>query len=233
MEEYQYWGEIGYAAAWDQQKALFNARLEAKKGKNDLPDVFVFCEHPSVYTLGKSGLEENLLVGNQLLKAKGVEFFHTDRGGDITYHGPGQIVCYPILDLEHYGIGLRQYLHFLEEAVILFLEEFGVKGERLDGATGVWIDPQVPGRARKICAMGVRSSRFVTMHGLALNINTDLSFYEMINPCGFTDKGVTSLMHETNQVQDMEKCREILYSKMVQLFHPVVELGPTKRIGST
>jgi lipoyl(octanoyl) transferase len=213
------WGTVEYAEAWNRQAELFNARIEAKKTQNDLPDLVVLCEHPHVYTLGKSGVIENLLASNQLLIDRGVSFFKTDRGGDITYHGPGQIVGYPIFDLEHFKIGLRQYLYNIEEAIILFLKEFNIKGERLAGATGVWIDVEVPGTTRKIAAMGVKSSRYVTMHGLALNINTDLSFFQMINPCGFTNKGVTSLSVETGKVQDMDFCRQLLFKKMTQVFN--------------
>jgi len=213
------WGMVEYAEAWNRQTDLFNARVEAKKTQNNLPDVVVLCEHPPVYTLGKSGVIENLLVSNQMLIDRGVSFFKTDRGGDITYHGPGQIVGYPIFDLEHFKIGLRQYLYNIEEAVILFLKEFNVKGERMEGATGVWIDVNEPGAPRKICAMGVKSSHFVTMHGLALNINTDLSYYQMINPCGFTNKGVTSLSVETGNEQDMDFCRNLLFEKMAQVFN--------------
>ncbi|HEY5498949.1 MAG TPA: lipoyl(octanoyl) transferase LipB [Bacteroidales bacterium] len=213
------WGMVEYAEAWNRQTELFNARVEAKKIQNNLPDLLVLCEHPPVYTLGKSGVIENLLASNQMLIDRSVSFFKTDRGGDITYHGPGQIVGYPIFDLEHFRIGLRQYLYNIEEAVILFLKEFNVKGERLEGATGVWIDVDVPGKTRKICAMGVKSSHFVTMHGLALNINTDLSFFQMINPCGFTNKGVTSLSVETGMEQDMDFCRKLLYDKMTQVFN--------------
>ncbi|MCK9311511.1 MAG: lipoyl(octanoyl) transferase LipB [Bacteroidales bacterium] len=216
---YDDWGRMEYALAWQKQKELFDARIIAKNGINDLNDIAVFCEHPHVFTLGKSGVEENLLVNNQTLKDKGVAFFKTDRGGDITYHGPGQIVVYPILDLEHFNIGLRQYIYYIEEAVILFLLEFGVKGERFKGATGVWIDTDVPVKTRKICAIGVKSSRFVTMHGLALNINTDLSYYSLINPCGFTDKGVTSLEKETDKQQDLEYCRKLLFKKILQVFN--------------
>ena len=212
------WGIVEYAEAWNRQTELFNARVEAKKIQNNLPDLVVLCEHPPVYTLGKSGVIENLLASNQMLIDRGVSFFKTDRGGDITYHGPGQIVGYPIFDLEHFKIGLRQYLYNIEEAVILFLKAFDVKGERLEGATGVWIDVDVPGKTRKICAMGVKSSHFVTMHGLALNINTDLSFFQMINPCGFTNKGVTSLSVETGMEQDMDFCNKLLYDKMTQVF---------------
>jgi len=218
MMKFTNWGCIEYAEAWEKQKALFDARVQAKANVNNLQDVAVFCEHPHVYTLGKSGDQENLLVSNQTLKDKGVSFFKTDRGGDITYHGPGQIVAYPILDLEHYNIGLRQFIYNLEEAVILFLSDFGVKSERLEGATGVWLDITIPGRTRKICAIGVKSSRFITMHGLALNINTDLSYYSFINPCGFIDKGVTSLEVETGKKQDLELCQQLLFQKMRQVF---------------
>lgn len=218
MMKFTNWGCIEYAEAWEKQKALFDARVQAKANVNNLQDVAVFCEHPHVYTLGKSGDQENLLVSNQTLKEKGVSFFKTDRGGDITYHGPGQIVSYPILDLEHYNIGLRQFIYNLEEAVILFLSDFGVKSERLEGATGVWLDIDIPGRTRKICAIGVKSSRFVTMHGLALNINTDLSYYSFINPCGFIDKGVTSLEVETGKKQDLAYCQQLLFQKMRQVF---------------
>lgn len=213
------WGVVEYAEAWNRQTVLFDARVEAKKTGNDLPDLVILCEHPHVYTLGKSGVMENLLASNQMLIDKGVSFFKTDRGGDITYHGPGQIVGYPIFDLEHFKIGLRQYLFNIEEAVILFLQEFNIKGERLEGATGVWLDTEIPGRTRKICAMGVKSSRFVTMHGLALNINTDLSFFQMINPCGFTNKGVTSLAVETGTQQDMAFCQQVLYEKLTLVFN--------------
>lgn len=214
------WGIVEYAEAWNRQAELFNARIEAKKTQNVLPDLLVMCEHPHVYTLGKSGVIENLLASNQTLIERNVSFFKTDRGGDITYHGPGQIVGYPIFDLEHFKIGLRQYLFNIEEAVILFLKEFNIQGDRLEGATGVWIDVDKPGKTRKICAMGVKSSHFVTMHGLALNINTDLSYFQWINPCGFTNKGVTSLALETNMEQNMDFCRSLLYEKMTQVFKP-------------
>jgi len=219
MIEYIDWGLIDYASAWDNQKKLFNERVAAKTpGTNPFPDVAVFCEHPHVYTLGKSGVVENLLVSNQALIDHGVSFFRTDRGGDITYHGPGQIVVYPIFDLEHFNIGLRKYIFNLEESVIRFIDGYGLKGERLEGATGVWLDAQTPGKARKICAIGVKSSRFITMHGLALNINTDLSYYNHINPCGFIDKGVTSLQKETGMEYSMSECREKLFQKLIEVF---------------
>lgn len=214
------WGVIEYAAAWEKQKEYFQARVNKKLENNtqELPDIAVFCQHPHVYTLGKSGVAENLLVSNQMLIDEGVSFFNIDRGGDITYHGPGQIVGYPIFDLEHFGIGLKQYIYNLEEAVIRFLSAYNIKGERLEGSIGVWLDTDDPGKARKICAIGVKSSRFITMHGLALNINTDLKYFNYINPCGFVDKGVTSLQKETGVVYDIEKCTEELYNCINEVF---------------
>jgi lipoyl(octanoyl) transferase len=225
MIEYIDWGTIEYAEAWDKQKVLFEQRVSAKApgtvSTESFIDKAVFCEHPHVYTLGKSGVIENLLLNNNTLKEKGVSFFKTDRGGDITYHGPGQIVVYPIFDLEHFGIGLKQYIHKLEEAVIRTIAHFGVTGTRLEGATGVWLDTEIPGRTRKICAIGVKSSRFITMHGLALNINTDLNYFNYINPCGFTDKGVTSLQIETGETQSMDQCKEILFGNILDVFSDV------------
>ena len=218
MMEFSDWGCIEYAEAWKKQKELFDARVRSKDTANNFPDIAVFCEHPHVFTLGKSGVQENLLISNQGLKDRGVSFFRTDRGGDITYHGPGQIVSYPIFDLEHFNIGLRQYIYKLEEAVILFLLDFGLKGERLAGATGVWLDVSIPEKTRKICAIGVKSSRFVTMHGLALNINTDLSYYTYINPCGFTDKGVTSIEKELGRKQDIEMVKKTVRENLQRVF---------------
>ena len=184
---YQDLGRIVYAKALDIQTEKFNALLAAKakgeKGRNEL----LFCEHDPVLTIGKSGKDSNLLIPEARLQALGVSYYHINRGGDITYHGPGQITGYPIFDLETWHIGLKQYIYRLEETIIRFLALYGLKGERLEGATGVWLDPFVAGKARKICAIGVKSSRFVTMHGFALNINTDLNYFSLINPCGFTD----------------------------------------------
>ncbi len=217
------WGLIDYASAWDKQLGLFDERLKAKlaavDGRQSFPDLAVFCEHPPVYTLGKSGVMENLLVNNCELKERGATFFRTDRGGDITFHGPGQLVVYPVFDLEHGQLGLRTYIYKLEEAVIRMLDTYGLKAGRLEKATGVWLDPDVPGRARKICAIGVKCSRHITMHGLALNINTDLSFFRAINPCGFVDKGVTSLSMETGGVPvSFETCKQRLFSTMKAVF---------------
>ena len=161
---------------------------------------------------------ENLLVNNTQLKERGASFFRTDRGGDITFHGPGQQVVYPVFDLEHGQLGLKAYIHKLEEAVIRLLDSYGVKAGRLEQATGVWLEPESPGRARKICAIGVKSSRFITMHGLALNINTDLSFFHAINPCGFMDKGVTSLSQECGGPIDMDVCKLQLFQALKTVF---------------
>ena len=204
---YQDLGRIVYAKALDIQTEKFNALLAAKakgeKGRNEL----LFCEHDPVLTIGKSGKDSNLLISEARLQALGVSYYHINRGGDITYHGPGQITGYPIFDLETWHIGLKQYIYRLEETIIRFLALYGLKGERLEGATGVWLDPFVAGKARKICAIGVKSSRFVTMHGFALNINTDLNYFSLINPCGFTDKGVTSLAKELGKEQDFEEAK--------------------------
>ncbi len=166
----------------------------------------LLVEHPPVYTLGKSGHAENLLVSREALEAAGARFFHIDRGGDITFHGPGQLVVYPILDLERLGIGLRDYINALEEAVIRTVARYGITAGRIHGASGVWIDPDGR-RPRKICAIGVRSSRYVTMHGFALNVTTDLGWFSRINPCGFTDRGVASIASETGRTPDMEEVK--------------------------
>lgn len=215
---YQDLGRIVYAKALDIQAEKFNALLVAKakgkKGRNEL----LFCEHDPVLTIGKSGKDSNLLIPEARLQALGVSYYHINRGGDITYHGPGQITGYPIFDLETWHIGLKQYIYRLEETIIRFLALYGLKGERLEGATGVWLDPFVAGKARKICAIGVKSSRFVTMHGFALNINTDLNYFSLINPCGFTDKGVTSLAKELGKEQDFEEAKRQLVALFREVF---------------
>lgn len=220
MESFSYHdlGRIEYAEALQLQTAAFDTLLQAKAEGVKGEDKLFFCEHNPVLTIGKSGKDANLLISEELLKQRGVSLFHINRGGDITYHGPGQITGYPVFDLEHWHMGLRQYIATLEDAIIRFLALYGIKGERLDGATGVWIEPTVSGRARKICAIGVKSSRFVAMHGFALNINTDLSYFSLINPCGFTDKGVTSLAKELGGVQDFELAKTQLHSLISQLF---------------
>lgn len=211
-------GRIDYADALKVQTDAFETLLQAKKEGGSEENKLFFCEHQPVLTIGKSGKDANLLIPEQLLQQRGVSFFHINRGGDITYHGPGQITGYPVFDLEYWQLGLKQYIHRLEEVIIRFLALYGIRGERLDGATGVWIDPEVKGRARKICAIGVKSSRFVTMHGFALNINTDLSYFSLINPCGFTDKGVTSLEKELGGKQDFELAKTRLHLLFSELF---------------
>lgn len=173
----------------------------------------LLVEHPPVYTLGKSGHAENLLIGRKALEAMGAQFFHIDRGGDITFHGPGQLVCYPILDLERIGIGLREYIEALEEAVIRTVAEYGIAAGRIAGASGVWIDPG-KARPRKICAIGVRSSRYVTMHGFALNVTTDLEWFSRINPCGFTDRGVTSIAAETGSQPSIQEVKQLIIREL-------------------
>jgi len=212
MNKWKYvdWGLIAYAEAYEKQKILFEAAIEQKTAHEPVQNTVIFCEHPHVITLGKHGLDTNLLFPEEILKEKQVELFRTDRGGDITYHGPGQLVGYPILDLESLHIGLKEYIYRMEEAIIRLLAEYNIKGEHLAGATGVWIDTDHPGKTRKICAIGVKSSRYVTMHGFALNVSTDLNYFNLINPCGFKDKGVTSMEKELNRKIDMEEVKSRL-----------------------
>jgi len=204
------WGLINYAEAYNRQKTLFDQAIAEKTAGKKVTNTFVLCEHPHVITLGKHGEFANLLFPESFLKEKQIEFFHTDRGGDVTYHGPGQIVGYPIFDLESFHIGLKDYIYGMEEAIIRLLNNYGIIGEHLKGASGVWIDTQIPRKARKICAIGVKSSRFVTMHGFALNVNTDLSYFQLINPCGFKDKGVTSMANELGKQVDIEEVKAAL-----------------------
>lgn len=196
-------GRMAYGECWELQQRLFDHAI-ATKAKGDKPTQrMLLVEHPPVYTLGKSGHESNLLVAETFLKSIGAEFFHIDRGGDITFHGPGQIVGYPILDLEQLGIGLKSYIRAIEEAVIETMAEWGIGCRTVEGAAGVWIVER--GRPmRKICAIGVRSSRWVTMHGFALNVNTDLSYFGYINPCGFADRTATSMEAELGRIVDPE-----------------------------
>jgi len=218
--------QVEYAEAWDYQKKLLGQVQEIKKYNIALPiceqninyNYLLFCEHPHVYTMGKSGSDKNLLVDEGYLKEKGATFFKIDRGGDITYHGPGQIVGYPIFDLEAFNLGVKQYIHKIEVAVIRTLEAYEIKSERLNGATGVWLDTQIPGKARKICAIGVKVSRYVTMHGFAFNVNTNLDYYNFINPCGFTDKGVTSMEKELGGKIDFVEVKKYLMEQFAGVF---------------
>ncbi|MBO5399370.1 MAG: lipoyl(octanoyl) transferase LipB [Alistipes sp.] len=206
-------GRMGYSECWDLQRSLFDRALEAKRHSVAADDLgayeagwLLLVEHNPVYTLGKSGKSENMLVSEEYLRLIGAEFFHIDRGGDITFHGPGQVVGYPILDLEQVGIGLREYIDSIEGAVIDLCAEYGIVAGRVAGASGVWIDGGTA-RARKICAIGVKSSRYVTMHGFALNVNTDLRYFNHINPCGFADRGVTSLQKELGREVSIEEVK--------------------------
>lgn len=203
------WGLIEYAQAWKQQSSLFECTIQAKYDKTIYENKIIMCQHPHVYTLGKSGKNGNMLLSKQQLETIGATLFHIDRGGDITYHGPGQLVCYPILNLEDFSLGLKEYIYLLEEAVIQVCKLYGVNADRLNNATGVWIDGETS-KARKICAIGVRCSRYVTMHGLAFNINTDMQYFNYINPCGFIDKGVTSLSKELGYEISMDEVKQRL-----------------------
>ena len=212
-------GLIEYSAAWNLQERLFNRIIAQKKSGLIITDNYLlFCEHPHVYTLGKSGSESNLLLDMIQLQAKDASFFKTNRGGDITYHGPGQIVGYPILNLEALVSGAREYIEKMEEAIILMLRFYGIKSERLDGATGVWLDTDKPGRTRKICAIGVRTSHWVSMHGFAFNVNTNLRYFNYINPCGFTDKSVTSLSAELGRPVDINEVKTLLAEKLAFVY---------------
>ena len=212
-------GEMPYDEAWKLQRELFDRMVEAKKRKEHVSEEWLlFVEHPPVVTLGRHARESNLLLSKAEYEARGVACRHIERGGDVTFHGPGQIVMYPILDLESHGLGIKRYVELLEETVIRTIAKFGVKGERVDGASGVWIGIG-DNKERKICALGVKCSRFCTMHGLALNVNTDLSGFNMINPCGFTDKGVTSLKVETGRDIDMDDVKQELKRNFLELLN--------------
>lgn len=210
------WGTIPYAKALKQQIELFDAIVKAKQNKEPYDNLIIFCQHLSVYTLGKHGKATNMLLKEAQLQEIGASLFHIDRGGDITYHGPGQLVCYPILNLEDFHLGLKEYIHLLEEAVIRVCTSYGITGKRVVGATGVWLDANGL-QERKICAIGVRSSHFVTMHGLALNVNTDLRYFDYIHPCGFVDKGVTSIQKEIGQEIDINEVKNRLQKELESL----------------
>ena len=228
------WGLIDYQQAWDKQEEIFNSTVKLKTEirnrqvavtpdaspaeDNDItPNYLIFCEHPHVYTLGKSGKAEHLLLDEQGLKEKNAVYYPVNRGGDITYHGPGQIVCYPILDLDNFFTDIHLYLRTLEEAIILTLAEYGLKAGRYPGYTGVWFDADND-KARKICAMGVRCSRWVTMHGLALNVNTNLDYFKNMIPCGIDDKDVTSMERELGRKVDINEVKKILTHHISVLF---------------
>jgi lipoyl(octanoyl) transferase len=218
------WGLIAYKEAWDRQEELFKKAVDLKIAKRngeteEIPEHhLVVCQHPHVYTLGKSGKHDHLLLNADELDEKEATFYKINRGGDITYHGPGQLVVYPILDLEQFFTDIHQYMRYLEEAVILTLQDYGIKAGRVEGLTGVWIDGDNAAKARKICAMGVKSSRWVTMHGIGFNVNTDLSYFSHIVPCGIDDKAVTSLQKELGGPQNIQEVFGHLQRHLQELF---------------
>lgn len=227
---FRHLGKMPYGEAWELQEKYLADNLEIKKRNRDRElgqrndstehtnSYFFLVEHPPVFTLGKSGHMENLLVNNQYLKERGIEFYKTNRGGDITYHGPGQVVGYPILDLENLKPDIVLYMRNLEEVIIRVLEEYGLKGERSPGETGVWLDPDKPMFARKLCAMGVRTSRWITMHGFALNVNTDLNYFQMIVPCGIQNKQVSSLQKELGREVNIQEVEDKIKKHFKEVF---------------
>jgi lipoyl(octanoyl) transferase len=221
---FQHWGEIDFAIAWQKQTDIFNQTIAQKRELRQNPngeltvDYLVFCQHPHVYTLGKSGDRKNLLISEAELEKIGATYYEINRGGDITYHGPGQIVGYPILDLDYHMTDIHKYLRSLEEVIILTIAEYGLKGERSPGETGVWLDVGKPS-ARKICAMGIKASRWVTMHGFAFNVNADLSYFDRIVPCGITDKAVTSLDAEIGSNLDISIVEAQVRKHFEQVFN--------------
>ena len=224
--EFIHLGLIDYKKAWDYQEELFRSTIDLKLSNRDLdpqeqkatPNYLIFCEHPHVYTLGKSGEASNLLLNENTLADKHAAFYHINRGGDITYHGPGQIVGYPVLDLDNFFTDIHKYLRLLEETAILTLADYGLEGGRIPGLTGVWLDHREQINPRKICAIGVKTSRWVTMHGFALNVNTDLSYFGHIIPCGITDKAVTSLSAELGKTIELPEVEEKLKRHFADLF---------------
>ena len=219
-------GVMDYKACWDYQEKLFNEIIQQKIANRDLPadkqiptkNYLLFVEHPHVYTLGKSGDEKNLLLNEEQLQQKEATYYKINRGGDITYHGPGQLVAYPILDLDNFFTDIHQYLRLLEETIIITLKEYGIDAGRSEGETGVWLDETNPLKARKICAMGVRCSRWVTMHGWGFNVNANLNYFNNIIACGIQDKGVTSLNAELRREVDMTEIKEKLKKHFALLF---------------
>lgn len=219
-------GLIDYKEAWDYQASLFNDILAIKSTNRNLPEeeqvitknFLLFCEHPHVYTLGKSGDSKNLLLDEAALKEVNASYYHINRGGDITYHGPGQLVVYPVIDMENFFTDIHKYMRLLEEAVILTCQSYGIESTRIPGLTGVWLGDAEHQNERKICALGVKTSRWVTMHGLAFNINTDLNYFNHIVPCGIDDKAVTSLQQELGRTIDMDEVKAHMKKHLTSLF---------------
>ena len=209
-----------YKECWDYQEELLSEVTSDKREKKapSEKNYFLLVEHPHVYTLGKSGDEHNMLIHADFLKKIEATYYKINRGGDITYHGPGQLVGYPIIDLENYKIGVREYIEKMEDAIILTLKHYGLEGDRKEGATGVWLDAEHKVRARKICAIGVRVSRYVTMHGFALNVNTDVRYFNYINPCGFSAFGVTTIQQELKREIDMAEVKSLIKKNFDSLY---------------
>lgn len=218
-------GLVDYKEAWDYQENLFDQIVADKQQKRDgqieikTPNFLLFCEHPHVYTIGKSGKESNLLINENMLKSRGASLYKINRGGDITYHGPGQLVAYPIIDLDNFGLSIKSYIDHLEEVIIRVLKRYGIDATRSTGATGVWLDAENPVKARKICAIGVRTSHWVSMHGFAFNISTDLSYFEHIIPCGIQGKSVTSLEKEIGGKVEMEEVSNFVIEEFETVFN--------------
>lgn len=210
-------GRKGYREVWQQQEELLALVKEQKRKGEATGNYLIFVEHDPVYTLGKSGNDTNMLMNSIQLRAKHAEFIKVDRGGDITFHGPGQLVAYPVIDMENFGVSVKGYVEQLEEVVVRSIGEYGISGQRLPGATGVWLNTQTPA-IRKICAIGVRCSQYVTMHGFALNVNTDLDYFNYIHPCGFVDKGVTSIAKELGREIDMREVKQIVRRNFENIF---------------
>ena len=213
-------GVLDYKECWDYQESVLKEISDAKRstGQPTGNNQFILVEHPHVYTLGKSGDESNLLAASDFLKKIDATFYKINRGGDITYHGPGQLVGYPIIDLEYYKIGVREYIEKMEDAIIETIAEYGLEGGRKEGATGVWLQADHKVRARKICAIGVRVSRYVTMHGFALNVNSDMRYYNYINPCGFASNAVTSIQQELGEEISMEEVKKLTMEKFNKIY---------------
>jgi len=217
--KYENLGLVPYKKAWEHQLKLFNKLIDNKKSEvENNQHYLLFVSHPHVFTIGRNGDDNNLLVNKQLLQQKEIELYHIDRGGDITYHGPGQQVVYPIFDLDEFGINTKEFVYRLEEAVINTLAGFSIRTSRLEGAAGIWLDTDDISKSRKICAIGIRSSKRVTMHGIALNINTDLNYFSYMNPCGFIDKGVTSMQKELGKTIDNEQVTLYLKKNIIDQF---------------
>ena len=221
-------GYRSYKSVWDKQEEMLREKVAIKatlrgntavdRQATNIPHHLLFVEHSPVYTLGKSGKEEHILIGPEEMAARGIDYFHINRGGDITFHGPQQVVGYPIIDLEQFKTDLGWYLRSLEEVIILTMADYGLKGNRSKGETGVWLDPDIPGKERKICAMGIKCSRWITMHGFAFNVNTDLSYFDHIVPCGIVGKEVTSLQKELGREVDFEEVKQNLCKHFEEVF---------------